>query len=87
MVWITDRRVLSMIILSLWLTYSTYNNPGEKRKQRTKQINVYQLHNNSLACKDYFGLDPEDDGNIFLGNWGKYLSLNTSLFDTNTGSD
>ena len=34
-----------MIKLSLWLTYSTYNNPRERRKKGTKKINVYQLHN------------------------------------------
>jgi len=33
-----ERRELSMIKLSLWLTYSTYKNPGEKRKKRTKKL-------------------------------------------------
>jgi len=41
MVWVTERWELSVIKLSLWLTYSTYstnNNPGEKRKKRTKEL-------------------------------------------------
>ena len=37
MVWVKERQELSVIKLSLWLTYSTYNNPGERRKKRTKQ--------------------------------------------------
>jgi len=37
---------MSVIKLSLWLTCSTCNNPGEKRKKRTKKFNVCQLHNN-----------------------------------------
>jgi hypothetical protein len=46
MVWVTESRELSMIELSLWLTYSTYNNVREKRKKTiTKKINVCQLHN------------------------------------------
>ena len=35
---VTDRRELSMIKLSLWLTCSTYNDPGEKRKKITKKL-------------------------------------------------
>ena len=42
---VTERRELSMIKLSLWLTYSTYSKTGERRKKRTKEMNVYQLHN------------------------------------------
>ena len=35
MVCVTERRELSMIKLSFWLTYSTYNNARGKRKKRT----------------------------------------------------
>ena len=49
MVWVTERRELSVIKLSLRLTYCTYNNPGEKRKKITKKINAYQLHNTTSS--------------------------------------
>jgi hypothetical protein len=35
MVWVTERREISMVELSLWLTYSTYNNAREKRNKTT----------------------------------------------------
>ena len=51
MVWVTERRELSVIELSLWLTYSTYSNAGEKRKKTTtKTIKLCQLQNKRCLC-------------------------------------
>jgi len=35
MVWVTERRELSMIKLSLWFAYGAYNNAREKRMKTT----------------------------------------------------
>ena len=43
MVCVTERRELSMIELSLWLTYSTYSNAREKKENHNKKKR--QLHN------------------------------------------
>ena len=48
-----ERQELSMIKLSLLLTYSTFNNPGEKRKKGTKKKYCVSTTQHSLLMLNY----------------------------------
>ena len=57
MVRLQERRELSMIKLSLLLTYSTYNNRGERRKKRAqKKLMCINYTTHFLPQNTYFVL-------------------------------